>query len=265
MCTTKVSPTAVTGSPVADISMPELSIVTWPSGSLSTRKIAAGSALMVRCISMRSSVMVRSLPQPRPRDQGREHMAFARGVASSPWVHDHVDAEGGVRWRRVGTGNVHVGLHTVAVDLALIPTRSVTGSSGPGLDEASTGPCAEAARQVRAGVTPRSCREELQLLRCGLVVGDDVALSRSVPLAGRYGCRPSRRYGVGGEAPLHRRPRLGAPPTPEHATRDEEHADHRAHPQPAPRSRRSRRDRALGHHRRHDLAPPVQPPFTGTS
>ena len=42
MCTTKVSPTAVTGSPVAAISIPELSIATWPCGSHSTAKIVGG-------------------------------------------------------------------------------------------------------------------------------------------------------------------------------------------------------------------------------
>src|SRR5215471_13922060 len=57
MCTTKVSPTLATGSPVASISIPELSMATCPCGSVSTAKIAAGSAGMIRCTSMRSVVM----------------------------------------------------------------------------------------------------------------------------------------------------------------------------------------------------------------
>src|SRR6266702_1073518 len=40
MWTTKVSPAAVTGSPVASISMPVLSMATCPCGSHSTRKTA---------------------------------------------------------------------------------------------------------------------------------------------------------------------------------------------------------------------------------
>src|SRR4051812_15172838 len=56
MCTTKRSPTACTGSPVASISMPELSIVTCPRGSQSTAKICAGGAAIVRWTSSRSVV-----------------------------------------------------------------------------------------------------------------------------------------------------------------------------------------------------------------
>ena len=57
MCTTKLSPTAVTGPPVEDMSIPELSIATCPLGSHNTAKIAPGSAAMVRWTSIRSSVM----------------------------------------------------------------------------------------------------------------------------------------------------------------------------------------------------------------
>ena len=57
MCTTKLSPTPVTASPVADISIPELSIATCPLGSHNTVKIAPGSAAIVRSTSMRSAVI----------------------------------------------------------------------------------------------------------------------------------------------------------------------------------------------------------------
>ena len=57
MWTTNRSPTAVTGSPVAAISMPEASIDTCPSGSVRTPKIVAGSAAIARLTSMRAAVM----------------------------------------------------------------------------------------------------------------------------------------------------------------------------------------------------------------
>src|SRR5918995_1192822 len=57
MCTTKLSPTAVTGSPVASISIPELSIDTCPCGSHSTWKIVGGSVGIVRWTSSRSVVV----------------------------------------------------------------------------------------------------------------------------------------------------------------------------------------------------------------
>src|SRR4051812_27880551 len=60
MWTTNVSPTAVTGSPVDDINIPELSIVTCPSGLRRMAKIAAGSDLIVRWTSNRSVVMAAS-------------------------------------------------------------------------------------------------------------------------------------------------------------------------------------------------------------
>src|SRR5690349_9004730 len=55
MWTTKLSPTAATGSPVASISMPVLSMATCPCGSHRTRKIAAGSASISRWTSSRSA------------------------------------------------------------------------------------------------------------------------------------------------------------------------------------------------------------------
>src|SRR4051794_33938441 len=61
MCTTKVSPTAETGSPVQDCSIPELSMATWPRGSRSTAKTSDGEASMTRDTSKRSSGMRRSL------------------------------------------------------------------------------------------------------------------------------------------------------------------------------------------------------------
>src|ERR1700734_3164914 len=56
MCTTKVSPAFATGSPLADISMPELSMATCPWGSLSTAKISPGDAATARCTSSRSGM-----------------------------------------------------------------------------------------------------------------------------------------------------------------------------------------------------------------
>src|SRR3954451_12356690 len=76
MCTTKVSPTPDTGSPVASISMPELSMSTWPCGSHSTRKMVAGSAAIVRWTSMRSVVMASSCQRSAGREnegEGVEH------------------------------------------------------------------------------------------------------------------------------------------------------------------------------------------------
>ncbi len=55
MWTTKLSPAAVTGSPVASISMPVLSMATCPCGSHRTRKIAAGVASISRWTSSRSA------------------------------------------------------------------------------------------------------------------------------------------------------------------------------------------------------------------
>src|SRR5579863_1962544 len=66
MCTTKLSPTPVTGSPVAAMSIPELSMVTWPLGSHRSRKIVAGSAPTVRWTSNRSVVMAASCHGPGP-------------------------------------------------------------------------------------------------------------------------------------------------------------------------------------------------------
>src|ERR671922_651601 len=66
MWTTNVSPAADTGSPSAAISIPELSIATWPCGSHSTRKIAAGSAAIARCTSIRSIRSVWSVASVAP-------------------------------------------------------------------------------------------------------------------------------------------------------------------------------------------------------
>src|SRR5581483_9110738 len=62
MWTTKVSPALVTGSPVASISIPELSIATCPPGSHNTRKTVAGSAAMGRWTSKRSAIAQSSHP-----------------------------------------------------------------------------------------------------------------------------------------------------------------------------------------------------------
>src|SRR5260221_422729 len=70
MCTTKLSPVAVTGSPSASISIPELSMATCPCGSHSTRKMAEGSASIVRWTSIRS--LVRGWRQLRPWPDSRE-------------------------------------------------------------------------------------------------------------------------------------------------------------------------------------------------
>ena len=82
MCTTNVSPTAVTRSPVASISIPELSMATWPWGSVSTPKTAAGSATMARVdleplgLSAAATAPARRRrsaagPRPGPRDRCR--------------------------------------------------------------------------------------------------------------------------------------------------------------------------------------------------
>jgi hypothetical protein len=57
MCTTNSSPTFSTGSPSADWSIPELSIVTWPCGSVSNANTLAGVAAISRWTSKRSVVM----------------------------------------------------------------------------------------------------------------------------------------------------------------------------------------------------------------
>src|SRR3984957_13706655 len=56
MCTTKVSPTLATMSPLASISMPELSMATCPRGSLSTAKTSPADAATARCTSSRSAM-----------------------------------------------------------------------------------------------------------------------------------------------------------------------------------------------------------------
>ncbi len=56
MWITKVSPSAWAGSPVALCSMPEASMATCPSGLLTTAKMSAAVAGMVRCTSKRSVI-----------------------------------------------------------------------------------------------------------------------------------------------------------------------------------------------------------------
>ena len=50
MCTTKVSPAALTGSPDASWSIPDESIATWPCGSQSTAKMSAAGAAITRSV-----------------------------------------------------------------------------------------------------------------------------------------------------------------------------------------------------------------------
>src|SRR4030081_1617008 len=69
MCTTKLSPTALAGSPSASCSMPEASIATWPCGSQRTAKMSADGAAMVRWTSMRS--VIGKWCQDRDRRRGR--------------------------------------------------------------------------------------------------------------------------------------------------------------------------------------------------
>src|ERR1700722_3667160 len=75
MCTTKVSPTLVTMSPLASISIPELSMATCPRGSLSTAKISPADAATARCTSSRS-VMCPLSPE-RHNGQGRARRTLA--------------------------------------------------------------------------------------------------------------------------------------------------------------------------------------------
>src|SRR5215813_13391087 len=62
MCTTKVSPTVATMSPLAPINMPELSMATCPRGSVSTAKISPAGAATARCTSSRSRMRRLSHP-----------------------------------------------------------------------------------------------------------------------------------------------------------------------------------------------------------
>ena len=66
MWTTKASPTARPGSPVDDMSIPEASMATWPSGLLTTAKTSAGSAGMMRWTSNRSSFSIGEPCHSRP-------------------------------------------------------------------------------------------------------------------------------------------------------------------------------------------------------
>src|SRR5690348_14676478 len=56
MCTTKVSLTLATMSPLAAINMPELSMATCPWGSVSTVKVSPADAATARCTSNRSGM-----------------------------------------------------------------------------------------------------------------------------------------------------------------------------------------------------------------
>src|SRR4051812_30286333 len=78
MWMTKLSPTAFAGSPVASSNMPDASIITWPIGSLSTRKIADASASIVRWTSIRSVTMPhpRTVPRRGPVEAVAEHGAL---------------------------------------------------------------------------------------------------------------------------------------------------------------------------------------------
>src|SRR6266487_1033350 len=78
MWTTKVSPAAVTGSPVASISMPVLSMATCPCGSQSTRKTASGAASIVRATSSRSLVIVMGLLSAGRQGRGAAGSASRR-------------------------------------------------------------------------------------------------------------------------------------------------------------------------------------------
>src|ERR1700729_2968509 len=75
MCTTKVSPTLATMSPLASISMPELSMATCPRGSLSTAKIGPADAAKARCTSSRSFMC--PLSPERHNGQGRAGRTLA--------------------------------------------------------------------------------------------------------------------------------------------------------------------------------------------
>src|SRR5687768_1163148 len=99
MCTTKLSPSAVTGSPEASINMPELSIATCPCGSHSTRKIDAASAGINRWTSNRSFVIRASCH--RPAGTPRRRPDRARG--SRPRGPHASFAAPTRRWCRGGT------------------------------------------------------------------------------------------------------------------------------------------------------------------
>src|SRR5512146_1635995 len=136
MCTTKVSPALVTTSPLADISMPELSMATCPRGSLSTAKISAGDAATARCTSSCSGTCRLSHAR-QPPGSGEErrcaepdHWTMTKEVASvgsrsAPWLARLsfllvacaiavVGVEAGLR----GFGMLAVGLAAAVVSLA---------------------------------------------------------------------------------------------------------------------------------------------------
>src|SRR5580693_686763 len=84
MWTTKASPTADTGSPVAACNTPELSMDTWPCGSRSTSKMVAGVAFMVRCTSIRSPSMASMLAQPGAAPSGDPRSLRNRATIYQP-------------------------------------------------------------------------------------------------------------------------------------------------------------------------------------
>src|SRR6478609_2987259 len=101
MCTTKVSPAAVTGSPVASWSIPDESTATWPCGSQSRAKTSAAGAAMSRSVSMRVvSDMRRSWHGyghrhgSRDRTHHHRHPGSARPVAVGAVALDGRDRAG---------------------------------------------------------------------------------------------------------------------------------------------------------------------------
>src|SRR5262249_45338872 len=62
ICTTKVSPTLATTSPLASINMPKLSMATCPRGSVSTTKTSPAGTTTAHCTSSRSGIRRLSHP-----------------------------------------------------------------------------------------------------------------------------------------------------------------------------------------------------------
>src|ERR1039457_4145129 len=140
MCTTKLSPTAATGSPVASISIPELSIATCPCGSHSSPKMAAGSAAMVRWPSIRSvdispSCHRRPVRCPGPSARARRHgfratrprIAVGGHGGSAPDIVSVTEQSSPARRERGGRGALPQWRRRVSIGEALAEARRQAG------------------------------------------------------------------------------------------------------------------------------------------
>src|SRR5215471_19116011 len=93
MCTTKVSPSLATASPLEAISMPELSMATWPRGSVSTAKISPAGAATARCTSSRSGMRRLSHPGASATAYGARRLCMPVVLGSGKPYFGRVDAQ----------------------------------------------------------------------------------------------------------------------------------------------------------------------------